>query len=96
MDLNQGIADAQDIGFLTPDVRQQQAGAVPSKVRMENGQPQGLRAGREGSKDAEEKRRDQAAAKAFPSLSAKRRRLARIMRATRAMAVPRITRLAGI
>ncbi len=37
----------------------------------------------------------QAVAKALPSESAKRRRLARIIRATRAMATPRITRLAG-
>ena len=91
---NDRIAGSQNIGRSLPNVAQQQAGAVAAKIGVKQRNPQ--RVGLCGQGKQDQQRGDQAAAKAFPSLSAKRRRLARIIRATRAMATPRITRLAGI
>ena len=93
---HQRIAHREDIPLAPTDVLQQQ----PRPVAPKPGVPQRkakalLRRQRQSHTPEDQTAKDQAEAKAFPSESAKRRRLARIIRATRAMATPRITRLAG-
>lgn len=93
---HQRIADRQDIVPTPPDIMQQQARPVASQTAVPQRDPdRGLRRRSARNQTEQKRRNNQAEAKAFPSESAKRRRLLRIIRATRAIATPRITRLAG-
>lgn len=91
------IAGGKDVGRGAADVAQQQAGAIATQIGVEDREAEGLGGGRGRGEDQADKcdQADQAVAKALPSESAKRRRLARIIRATRIMATPRIIRLTG-
>lgn len=93
---DQRITHREDIPFAPADVLKQQPRPVAAKPCVPQGKAYRLlRRERQSDTPEDQTAKDQAEAKAFPSESAKRRRLARIIRATRAMATPRITRLAG-
>ena len=102
------ITRREDIMLLSADIAQEQPRTIAPQPALHDCQTQGVshRGTRYDQGQDQQQRygnrprqrgcaRYQAVAKALPSVSAKRRRLARIIRATRAIATPRIIRLAG-